>query len=831
MLRRAVHANRPSWTGAPVVALVLVLIGLVASPASAALAGSTWTASPCAVRGGAVACGGASDTRGNGIRYGAAGMPIFAPDVPTKVVGIDDALSVSASGNVACAVRAGGRVACWGYNYSAALGHGPGGPLVAVTPQEVPGLSGVTQISIGGSHVCALAEARVVCWGDDSSGQSGGRAAGPIVADPTPVPRLGPALAVSATSSRTCAALVVGTVWCWGADQDGSLGTQGLGTTDERALSPLQVPGITDATGISSFGQKTCVSRASGSVWCWGRFSAEGEPTPQERIDGVYRRPTAVGGIGSARQVSVSMFGACAVEQDGHVRCWGDGLAGELGTIAARSATARTVRGLSDAVAVDYDIAMPCALRANGQTVCWGSGAAARAADPLERASSTSTPVQASGISGATAIAQGYGPWCAVLASGAASCTGFRFGDDGGEHIDDDVTGATPRVLAGLTDATAVVTGASHLCALRAESGKVVCQGTYARTRYGDPIGPTELSRVPIYGGGGEMLEHVVQLAGGAGHACALRDDHAVFCWGNAEAGQTGVNGWLSADGPALRVSNFSDVTQIAARADSSCALRSGGEVLCWGEGVGQTAGPEYPLTYLPKAVALREPASQLRSSGTGFCATLAGGSEQCWLQDRSLPAAAVTCALAAGTVRCVGDGSGGLLGVGTERFTYGRSVPLVQLEDYVTATIPADPPTTPGPQLPVPDPAGPPAAAPAPRSAPTPPPTTPARVTEPRPATVVFRSTRAAVGKKGLQVTVTFAPSGPRCPTRAKVSVLSGKRVLVRARVRVKTVRPGLCSIASKVSGTASLRTRKALRVRVVAGSGTATVAVRRTR
>jgi alpha-tubulin suppressor-like RCC1 family protein len=61
-------------------------------------------------------------------------------------------------------------------------------------------------------------------------------------------------------------ALIDGRVRCWGADQEGQLGT---GVIAERG-GVHDVLGIRDVVGVAAGGLHTCVRGGSGALSCWG---------------------------------------------------------------------------------------------------------------------------------------------------------------------------------------------------------------------------------------------------------------------------------------------------------------------------------------------------------------------------------------------------------------------------------------------------------------------------------------------------------------------------------------------------------------------------------
>src|SRR6266699_759058 len=130
-----------------------------------------------------------------------------------------------------------GTVWAWGSNNSGALGTGSSGGWVA-TPQQVPGLSSVTQIALGIVDVYAVrSDGTLWAWGFNQSGQLGN---GTTAASyqPVRVPGLTGITEVAANWA-SFAVRADGTLFGWGADDDGALGN---GTSGGSVLTPAPVP-------------------------------------------------------------------------------------------------------------------------------------------------------------------------------------------------------------------------------------------------------------------------------------------------------------------------------------------------------------------------------------------------------------------------------------------------------------------------------------------------------------------------------------------------------------------------------------------------------------
>jgi len=186
--------------------------------------------------------------------------------VPVDVVGISDAISIFAGRYHTCAVLSSRTVKCWGDNGFYQLGDGSYNGY-SLVPVEVVGISNAISISAGENHTCALLSSGAVkCWGDNRAGQLGD---GSTVDSNVPVDVVGitDAISISAGHWHTCALLSSGAVKCWGANWAGQLGDG----SNTDSLVPVDVVGITDAISISAGYYHTCALLSSRAVKCWGK--------------------------------------------------------------------------------------------------------------------------------------------------------------------------------------------------------------------------------------------------------------------------------------------------------------------------------------------------------------------------------------------------------------------------------------------------------------------------------------------------------------------------------------------------------------------------------
>jgi hypothetical protein len=117
-------------------------------------------------------------------------------------------------------------------------------------------------------------------------------------------------------------------------------------------------PHVVDVISYDTAGATECVVRRDGSVWCWGSntFGRAGQPLEVKSVE----QPTQVAGIQGATQLSMGMFGGCALTSDA-VWCWSDG------------ASPAKVEGLPEGItSVVVRDSSRCALSADGSVWCWG---------------------------------------------------------------------------------------------------------------------------------------------------------------------------------------------------------------------------------------------------------------------------------------------------------------------------------------------------------------------------------------------------------------------------------------------------------------------------
>jgi alpha-tubulin suppressor-like RCC1 family protein len=175
---------------------------------------------------------------------------------------------IKAGGEHVCAVRSTGTVYCWGRNAEGQLGNNTTSDYIS--PMTVSNLSGgLLDLSAGGRHTCAVTmTGGAKCWGRQDFHQNGTGVTGVRHVTPQDVVGLTTGVSqISAGNLHSCAVLSSGEARCWGGNTGGGLGD---GSTTLRT-TPVTVSGLSTGVGFISAGSDTtCAMLISGSARCWG---------------------------------------------------------------------------------------------------------------------------------------------------------------------------------------------------------------------------------------------------------------------------------------------------------------------------------------------------------------------------------------------------------------------------------------------------------------------------------------------------------------------------------------------------------------------------------
>lgn len=452
------------------------------------------------------------------------------------------------------------------------------------------------------------------------------------------VPRLDP---LSVGRNHACAVVPLGTVKCWGSNLKGQLGNN----TSVPSAVPVVVKSA-DGVGVlagvlqvAAGGNHSCALQESGHVWCWGlnRRGQLGDGTLVDRA-----LPVEVLDAGQsldATWISAGGEHTCAVLRNGVVDCWGYNSAGQLGSGSSTNSpvpvpvidgTDAAVTSVKRVTAGDEHT---CALRSDGKVLCWGSNYF----NQLGNASAVDSDVavEAASLTNAIDVRTNVSHTCAITADNSLWCWGQNSSGQVGVNPDTSALVNVPTRVHNADDSafsgvTSVAVGFAHTCALRT-TGAVYCLGSNQRGQLGAEAVATT-SSVPLLAG---QITGAVLLRAGSNQTCALVTSGGVRCWGDRMTGQLGDGHFGFEVSP--QTSLATGVTAMSISDRASCAVVAGSKVRCWGAnesgqlGDGSMVASAVPVTVKSDASTDLANVTAVGTGASFACGLLTDKTVTCW--------------------------------------------------------------------------------------------------------------------------------------------------------------------------------------------------------
>jgi alpha-tubulin suppressor-like RCC1 family protein len=270
-----------------------------------------------------------------------------------------------------------GTVWAWGLNKDGQLGIGKTSEAEP-KPVKVQGLTDVVEVAAGWRHSLALRrDGTVWAWGNNDHGQLG-ITPNPLV--PYPVRGLTDVVAIRAGRDTSYALRRDGTLWAWGSGEWGRLG---VGDFADRPL-PTQVQELSGIKALPKgiFGDGVAaVQKEDGTVWVWGNNAHgllgtgqgcarwydgwgwnQGQPTPVQ-----------MEGLKDVAQLAVGGRHFVALLKTGEVVAWGLSHRGQAGVFNERCAPITKIPDLRDVVRIQAGGIISSALTRDGTLWAWGT--------------------------------------------------------------------------------------------------------------------------------------------------------------------------------------------------------------------------------------------------------------------------------------------------------------------------------------------------------------------------------------------------------------------------------------------------------------------------
>lgn len=173
-----------------------------------------------------------------------------------------------------------------------------------------------------------------------------------------------------------------------------------------------------------------------------------------------------------------------------------------------------------------------------------------------------------------------------------------------------------PRCVVGLA------AGADHACALRSD-GRVLCWGSNLEGQAGALLERSVVTEPALVEG---LPSAATAVSLGRAHSCAILDDRRVFCWGLNGKARVGVEeagaSFVPRPVPGALGHHF-EATTLAVGGAHACAIGPTGAASCWGHNrlgqCGQDPTPDGGLPEVPRALeVVASPLRSTRAMGSG---------------------------------------------------------------------------------------------------------------------------------------------------------------------------------------------------------------------
>lgn len=339
--------------------------------------------------------------------------------------------------------------------------------------------------------------------------------------------------AIAAGERHTLALKTDGTVWSWGLNTSGQLGS---GTTTSPRLQPGIVSGLSDVVAIAAGKEYSLAVRRDGTVWGWGS-NGSGQ-LGIGTSGGTQTTPVQAVGLTNVIAVAAGESHSLALRRDGMVFAWGFNVGGVLGlgSGVTSALTPTAIPNLSGVVSISAGPRHSLALKTDGGMAgtvwAWGGAQSGKLGDGQVTVDQLEPAVV---LEGALAVFAREHSSFAILADRSARAWGanpnYRLAEGTLNAFF-----ATPVVMQRLADVIAIEATSANAYALTTD-GSVWAWGPAPGV--GLPVLSAGLvlkwpERVAIPGTG-----HFA-LARGINHIVTVRRDGTVWTWGANDAGQLG---------------------------------------------------------------------------------------------------------------------------------------------------------------------------------------------------------------------------------------------------------------------------------------------------
>ena len=392
---------------------------------------------------------------------------------------------------------------------------------------------------------------------------------------------------IGGSSSGSYALQSNGTLWSWGPNSFGQLGSS---NTTSRS-SPVQVGAATNWTAVDG-GNLRFLGIRGGQLWTCGYNQATaGTLGLGYSVNTTVYSPTQIGALTSWAKIAVGFYHSLALQSNGTLWSWGYNVQGNLGLgdVTQRSSPVQ-IGTLSNWASIyaggknglQYSFSM--ALKTDGTLWAWGNNSFGQLGINTTTAI-ISSPVQipTSGLGGWAQVSCGYFHTVMVLSNNTMWTCGYNNNGQLGQGNSGSTPSRSPVQVGTNTSpaSTAIwnIVAAGNYHSVGVQSGGTLWGwgnnsygqlGTLNQTNYSSPVQAAAYTNTWI------------QTANGNYSTIAIRNDNTLWTWGNNSYGQLGLGDLTDRLTP-VQIGILSNWAQVGCGANYVTAIQSDGTLWAWG--------------------------------------------------------------------------------------------------------------------------------------------------------------------------------------------------------------------------------------------------------
>ncbi len=329
-------------------------------------------------------------------------------------------------------------------------------------------------------------------------------------------------------------------VYCWGSNEDGSLGN---GSTDKTViLQPTtSIPNLlVNSNFMVMLGLNAVI--ANGQIMEWGGSTAD--LSGQEVSINAPTEFTIEGGVKDVvAAATYSDISSCTIKNiDSKIYCWGRNTSGQLGLGGETDQNWHGIAKISSDLEFDK-LVNPntgntfCGLTKNSHKLyCWGDNRFGQINNSADKAITTPTEVIVPGDGNITSVSIGYQHTCALKSDGSVYCWGDN---SAGQTGTGDTTNKVeaPKKVASNANFTSITTSEGSSCGI-SDNKTLYCWGRYA-TGGVKANKPTPVNNIP----GNPKIDFVnifnySKDQDNAVSIAVVTENNLVYVWGNNNYGR-----------------------------------------------------------------------------------------------------------------------------------------------------------------------------------------------------------------------------------------------------------------------------------------------------